>query len=95
MRVLLRNRKTRCYYGGSRWPAVERQWAFDFRSLPGATKFALEEKLADMEIVLSYDNPDCQIPMPVLPEWCLLDEAKLPSAEHPHALGPPPRLWPC
>jgi hypothetical protein len=52
---------------------VGREEAHDFTSVPSATRFALDSALASVEIVLSYDRPDCEIPLPLLAEWCQLD----------------------
>jgi len=77
MRVLLRNRRTRLYYAGSRRPGAGLDQALDFGDVPGATKFALEQRLQDMEIVLRYDTCGGEVPLPVLPEWCLFDKQAL------------------
>jgi hypothetical protein len=74
MRVLLQDTKTRLYYACFNERHSESAQALDFVSIPDAAKFAFEEELRDMEIVLSYDHPHCEVHLPVLPEWCLLDE---------------------
>jgi hypothetical protein len=77
MRVLLQNTKTRLYYAPFNQRLTESALALDFVSIPDAAKFAFEEDLGDMEIVLSYDDPQCEVHLPVLPEWCLLDPRHL------------------
>jgi hypothetical protein len=75
--MLLRNRRTRLYYVGSRRPGVGLEQALDCGDVPGATKFALEQRLQDMEIVLRYDTRGGEVPLPVLPEWWLFDKQAL------------------
>jgi hypothetical protein len=68
--------------------------ALDFGNVSGAAKFSFKEKLPDMEIILRYDSCDGEIPLPVLPEWCLFQGRALrpvadpapPSAPHPLCL---------
>ena len=80
MRVLLRNRRTHLYYlRHSPNPRLQDSNApnlkpLDFGTVPSAAKFTLEEHLLEMEIVLRYDECDAEVALPVLPEWCLLDE---------------------
>ncbi len=80
MRVLLRNRRTQRYYvGHSAKAGFGDSWAakpqpLDFGNVPNAAKFTLEKRLPDMEIVLHYDLCEGEVALPVLPEWCLIDE---------------------
>ena len=70
MRVFLRNRQTRLYYGGpTEWAATVDQ-AHQFTSVSHAARFGLDHTLPDIELLLAcYTLPD-EIAMPVLPEWC-------------------------
>jgi hypothetical protein len=83
MRVFLQHTETRLYYAEFNRRVSAPSRALDFASIPTATKFALEQKLTRMEIVLNWHTePDCEVRLPVLPEWCLLDEKELlPAAE--------------
>ena len=87
MRVLLRGRQTRLYYIGRNQSGVEHERALDFGNVRSATKFTFDVKLPDMEIILRYDSCDAEIGLPVLPEWCLLDERALGPATDPTAPG--------
>ena len=70
MRVFLRNTKTRLYCADSnRWAAALGQ-ALDFTSVPHATRFALDERLPEIEIVVRYDSLEEEVTVPLLPEWC-------------------------
>ncbi len=80
MRVLLRDRLTGRYVAGGGTAAVSRQEAHDFTSVPSATRFALDSAMSSVEIVLSYDQPDCEIPLPLLAEWCRLDGGRRRAA---------------
>lgn len=77
MRVLLHNCRKKLYYCGSRQLGVEPERALDFGTIPDAARFAFEEKLPDMGIVLRDDSCGAEIPLPVLPEWCLFEERAL------------------
>jgi hypothetical protein len=70
MRVLLRNRITRLYYADPNGWAAGVGQAFDFISLPQATRFALDGSLPEIEIVLRYDSLQDEVVMPLLPEYC-------------------------
>ena len=73
MRVFLRNKKTRLYRADSnRWLAAVGQ-AFDFTSVPRAARFARDEKLPGLEIVVKYDTLQDEVVVPVLAEWCDID----------------------
>jgi hypothetical protein len=62
--------------------------ALDFGNVHKATRFILEERLADMDIILRYDSCDGEVRLPVLPEWCLLEERALRPITDPA----PPRV---
>jgi hypothetical protein len=80
MRVLLRNRRTKRYHAGPNELEDEDERGVDFGTVRSAAKFALEEKLVDMEIILRYDSCGGEIALPVLAEWCLLEERALRPA---------------
>jgi len=80
MRVHLQHRKKRLYYAGHDFPLVESEGATNFASVGAAAKVALENRLAQMHIVLRYDVAPCEISLPVLPEWSDFDEKVDPRA---------------
>ena len=87
MRVLLRNRWTKFYYVGPNQMDTEHEKGLDFGDVRSAAKFAFEERLPYMEIILRYDSCGGEIPLPVLAEWCLFDERALrPVAAIPAAM---------
>jgi hypothetical protein len=74
MRVLLRNKQTRRYYAArNEWAAVMAQ-ALLFGSVPQAARFAFDEKVPEAEIVVRCDLLDQEVALPLLPEWCSLDQ---------------------
>jgi hypothetical protein len=72
MRVFLKT-KGHYYHGSDQAGAVPDE-AMDFGSVAAATQFALKEHLPDVEITLKSDYLDREIGMPVLREWCELDQ---------------------
>jgi hypothetical protein len=90
MRVLLRQKKTRHYYVGPSQMAVEPCQALDFASVPQAARFALAERLPEVEIILRCDYIACEIPLPPLPEWCELDNGRPLPGEGPTLPVSPP-----
>jgi hypothetical protein len=93
MRVLLRKRRTNLYYVGAdqhtgiHHLAADHHKALDFDSVPRAAKFTFEQHLSDMAIILRYDWEDVELALPVLPEWCLLDESAVRPLGEPVAAG--------
>jgi hypothetical protein len=65
MRVLLKGQKSKLYYVGSmEWNADANQ-VRDFVEVEPAIRFAQEKDMPDMQIVLSYDDPFCNLALPI------------------------------
>jgi hypothetical protein len=65
MRVLLRNAETgRFFAGADRWEASP-VLAFDFLTVETAARQGRAVTSARMEIVLSYEEPPCELVFPV------------------------------
>jgi hypothetical protein len=64
-RVLLRNRETGQFYAGSNGWSGNSSVAHDFDAVESATQFAKTERLAGMEVVLRYDDPVCDLILPL------------------------------
>ena len=63
--AFLRNRETGQYYAGSnRWSANSSE-AHDFETVESAIELARTQRLADMEVVLHYDDPACDLVLPL------------------------------
>ncbi len=69
MRVYLRNARTGQYYAsGHRW--VSEPWqALDLEGLERASQLAFGEDITEAEVVLSYEDPVCQLAVPIAPDW--------------------------
>lgn len=64
-RVLLRNRESKRFYGGqARW-IDERRNAIDFERIDLAEAVATAECLQGVEIVLEYNEPGCELTLPI------------------------------
>jgi hypothetical protein len=81
MRVFLKTKGH--YYRGSNQAGVAPDDAVEFGSVAAATHFALTQHLPDAEIALKSDYLDHEIGMPVLREWCELDENQRLRVEEP------------
>jgi hypothetical protein len=78
MKVFLRNKKTRLFCADpDGWTGAVEQ-ALDYSSISQATRFALDEELPFIELVVKYDILPDEVPVPLLPQW--RDFGKLASA---------------
>ena len=67
-KVFLRNREAGQYYAGSnRWSANSSE-AHDFETVESAIELARTQKLTEMEVVLNYDDPACDLVLPLRQE---------------------------
>jgi hypothetical protein len=76
MRVFLRNRQTRCCCASPNGWAVAIEQALVFYSVRQAARFAFDEKLPEAEIVMRSHRLEQEITLPLVPEWCDLDEPR-------------------
>ena len=79
MRVFLKSSKTGRYYGDSGQLDAEFTEAIEFQSVQAATRHALFANLAGAEIALRCDYLSQEVVMPVVPEWCDLEERHTPE----------------
>jgi hypothetical protein len=68
-RILLRNRETGEYYAGGAGWVGDRAAALTFERVETAFELAQNQKLADLEVVLKYEDPDCDLVLPVRQVW--------------------------
>jgi hypothetical protein len=80
MKVFLRNKRTRLYRAASNEWATATTQALLFPSVCHAARFAFDEKVPEAEIVLRCDLLDHEIPLPLMPEWCDLEEPNSAAA---------------
>jgi hypothetical protein len=67
MMVLLRNTQTKWFYREpSQWTSDEHE-AMDFQQISRAVRFALEARLENVEILLSYEDPQFNFALPINP----------------------------
>jgi hypothetical protein len=65
MRILLRNMQTGWYYQGpSKWTPDEKE-ALDFKQIPRAVSVTVEAHMENVEIWLSYDDPQFNLALSV------------------------------
>jgi hypothetical protein len=64
MQVFLRNRETGQYYSGPNGWNGNSSEAHDFETVESAIELARTQRLADMEVVLHYDDPTCDLVLP-------------------------------
>jgi hypothetical protein len=67
-KVFLRNRDTGQYYAGANGWSASLSAAHDFDTVEAAVQFARTQRLAGMEVVLHYDNPVCDLVLPLRQE---------------------------
>jgi hypothetical protein len=67
-RAFLRNRETGQYYSGANACSGNGSEAHDFETVESAIEFARTQKLADMEVVLHYEDPACDLVLPLRQE---------------------------
>jgi hypothetical protein len=63
--AFLRNRETGQYYAGSNEWSGNSSEAHHFESVESAIDLARTQRLADMEVVLHYDDPVCDLVLPL------------------------------
>ena len=63
--IILRDSLTGLYYGGNQTWSAEVSGAMDFDSVHTAASVALEEKLESASVVLRYEEPACELVLPL------------------------------
>ena len=66
--AFLRNRQTGQYYAGSNGWRANSSEAHDFETVESAVELARTQRLANMEVVLHYDDPTCDLVLPLKQE---------------------------
>ena len=92
MRIILKRKRKRTgqYYRDATQFANDPGDALCFVSVPAAAEFALSKQLPEAEIVLRWDSLGHEVPLPVLREWCELDENHRRAVTDPSRPAPPP-----
>ena len=65
MKIILKDSRTGLYYGGDQPWSAEASGATEFSSSTAAAARALAEKLENVNVVLRYENPTCELTLPL------------------------------
>ena len=65
MKIILRDSLTGLYYGGNQGWTVDVPGAIEFESSTAAAALALAEKLENVDVILRYQNPTCELRLPL------------------------------
>ena len=65
MRVLLRNSRIGLYYAGRKHWVGRLDAAADLGSIEHATQLSREENFDEMEILVDYNDPTCELVLPI------------------------------
>jgi hypothetical protein len=65
MKIILRDSVTGLYYGGNQTWCAGASGAKDFDSFQTAASVALAEKLETVNVVLRYEEPTCELALPL------------------------------
>ena len=75
MRVLLRNAGIGLYYAGRKHWVGRANAAADLMTIERATEVSVDEDFDEMEVVLDYDDPTCELVFPLNPRNARLQPA--------------------
>jgi hypothetical protein len=81
MKTILRESLTGRYYAGDAGWVADVSQAVEFDSIHSAAALARQKRLETAEVVLVYDEPDCQLTLPL--SVCLADIATLVQNNRP------------
>ena len=65
MRVLLRHAVIGLYYAGRKHWVGDPGSALDLGTVEQATELSREEEFGDMDILVTYDDPSCELVLPI------------------------------
>ena len=68
MKVLLRNQHNGHYYAGQNEWSTKSSSAYDFEEVQSAVRFVRTQQLKGIEAVLRYDDPACDLVLPLSEE---------------------------
>jgi hypothetical protein len=74
MRVLLRNNRIGLYYAGRKYWVSRLAAAADLRTIERAAELSRDESFEQMEIVVDYEDPVCELVLPLRAEKALRDD---------------------
>lgn len=65
MRVVLRHPEIGLYYAGQKHWVSHADSALDLETIERATELGRGESFGDMDIVVTYDDPSCELVLPL------------------------------
>jgi|WetSurMetagenome_2_1015567.scaffolds.fasta_scaffold1126844_1 hypothetical protein len=65
MKIILRDSQTGLYYGGDQSWCAEVSGAINFDSIGAGASVAQEQRLEMVEVVLRYEEPPCELVLPL------------------------------
>jgi hypothetical protein len=68
MKVLLRHAGMSLYYAGCKHWVGDLDSAMDLGEIERAVELSREEAFTDLEILVSYGEPDCELVLPLSPK---------------------------
>ena len=80
MRVVLRHGGIGLYYAGRKHWVGNPASALDLKTIEQATGLSRDEAFEEMEILVTFDDPDCELRLPVRGKQLPTDET-LPAAD--------------
>ena len=85
VRAFVRNRETRLYRATAKGWIIASEQALGFTRVTWATKFALEPKVPQAEIVVRFEFHPHEFVVPVLPEYRDVDQRNATAIKDPGA----------
>jgi len=67
VKVLLRNSRVGLYYAGRKHWVGKPEAAVDLMTIERATELSCDENFDQMEILVDYDDPFCELVLPLKP----------------------------
>lgn len=75
MRVLLRNARIGLYYAGRKHWVGKADAAANLMTIERAAELSAEENFDQMEVLVDYDDPNCELVLPLKPRSAQRDAA--------------------
>lgn len=89
MKIILKDSRTGLYYSRDQQWSPDVSDAMEFGSSEAAAALALKEKLETANVVMRYENPACELTLPLAA--CVSDAAHVTvTANHRDQRRPPP-----
>jgi hypothetical protein len=90
VKIILKDSRTGLYYGGDQKWSADSLGAMEFSSSEAAAALALKEKLETANVVMRYEDPACELTLPLAA--CVSDAARATvTGNYGDQRRPPPR----